>query len=210
MFEKQEKIIKDKVKLGTFKYNDIHDIIEYLIKAKSAKIRTIGIFDVDDIAQEVRIKCFNILHKFSSSKGSALNFFGTCIDNSLIDLIRRHTLRRSNVCFYCLFNIKGVCQYYIDIDKCEKYSRFLINKKNKEVICLLRGNSDFEWKKVESDKNSEVNSYNLESKIFDVRNFLTEESKVIFDSFMNNVEISDEQEKLLYQEVKYVISKFIY
>lgn len=210
MFKKQEQIIRTKAALGTLEYNDIHDIVEYLIKAKSAKIKTIGIYDPDDIAQEVRVKCFKVIHKFSSSKGSAMNFFGVCIDNSLTDLIRRHTLRRSNVCFYCLFNIKGVCQYYEDIDKCEKYSRFLANKKNKEVICLLRGNSDFEWGEIVGKKHSEVNSYNIESKISDVREFLTEESKVAFDALMNNVDIGSEQEKLLCQEVKYVISKYIY
>ena len=210
MFEKQEQVIRNKASLGTLEYSDIHDIVEYLIKAKSAKIRTIGIYDPDDIAQEVRVKCFRIIHKFSSSKGSAVNFFGVCIDNSLTDLIRRHTLRRSNVCFYCLFNIKGVCQYYEDIDKCEKYSRFLTNKKSKEVVCLLRGNSDFEWGKIVGKQHSEVNSYNIESKILDVREFLTEESKVAFDALMNNVDIGSEQEKLLCQEVKYVIGKYIY
>ena len=210
MFKKQEQVIRNKASLGTLEYNDIHDIVEYLIKAKSAKIKTIGIYDSDDIAQEVRVKCFKIINKFSSSKGSAVNFFGVCIDNSLTDLIRRHTLRRSNVCFYCLFNIKGVCQYYEDIDNCEKYSRFLTNKKSKEVVCLLRGNSDFEWGEIVGKKHSEVNSYNIESKISDVREFLTEESKVAFDALMNNVDIGSEQEKLLCQEVKYVIGKYIY
>jgi len=86
MFKKQEQVIRNKASLGTLEYNDIHDIVEYLIKAKSAKIKTIGIYDSDDIAQEVRVKCFKIINKFSSSKGSAVNFFGVCIDNSLTDL----------------------------------------------------------------------------------------------------------------------------
>ena len=209
MFKKQEMVIKEKAALGTLEYSDIHSIVEYLIKAKSAKIKTIGIYDPDDIAQEVRVKCFKIMHKYASNKGSAVNFFGVCIDNALIDLIRRHTLRKSNVCFYCLFNIRGVCQYYENVDECKKYSRFLTNKSSKEVIYLLRGNSEFEWGEIVGKKYTEVNSYNLESKILEIREFLTEESKVVFDSFMGNQEIGNEQEKLLFQEVKFVINKYI-
>lgn len=210
MFDYDKEKIYDLADNGELEYEDVSDLIEYLIKAKSEKInQTIGAYDKDDIEQELRIKCFRVIKRYSSDKGDISNFLGVCIDNALIDLMRKHTLRKSNVCFYCLCYHKGECKYYKDTSKCKKYSKFLEKKKEKESISMLRGNSSFEWRKVVDQGNNLVGDENIAESVAMVREKLSPGSKHFFDLIRKGKSIKEEQKVILFQEVKFVIQKYI-
>jgi len=189
-------------------YDDVSEIVESLLRAKARKIHAIGHYGKDDIRQELRIKCFKAIEKYSDSRGGNINnYLGVCIDNALIDLLRRHTLKKSNVCFYCLYNLKNECQYYNDLNKCSKYKNYLRRKKKKESLSFLRGDSSFEWGDV-IDGDTYDNRHTLDD-IVKIRTCLNEKSRKIFDLFFDGENIAEEQMIVLLEEVKYIINHYI-
>jgi hypothetical protein len=86
------KIIKKRIK-----YEDIHDIVEYLVKTKSYPY-AFGCWTPDDIAQEIRLICFQKIKHFDPTRVEEdrwKNFFGRCVDNALKNLKRDNYLRTS-------------------------------------------------------------------------------------------------------------------
>lgn len=86
-----------KTKKHSLKYSDIEDIVEYLVKTKSYGY-TFDCYAIDDIAQEIRIICFNALNKLDPERvkdGKLQNFFGRCVDNGLKNLKRDNYVRAS-------------------------------------------------------------------------------------------------------------------
>ena len=78
----------DKKKSPRLTYADIEDIVEYLVKTKSYGY-TFDCYTTADIAQEIRIICFNALGKLDMDRvkdGKLQNFFGRCVDNGLKNL----------------------------------------------------------------------------------------------------------------------------
>lgn len=77
-------------------YNDVEDIIEELVRVKAHKA-TFDCWDVDDIAQEIRIICLNALKKFDYKKADTRqkikNYLGTSVDNRLFNLRRDKHIR---------------------------------------------------------------------------------------------------------------------
>lgn len=81
-------------------YNDIIDIVEYLVKTKCRNY-TFDCFEPDDIAQEIRLICLKSLNHFDSEKveeEKRVNFFGRCVDNALKNLKRDKYIRYSSPC----------------------------------------------------------------------------------------------------------------
>jgi len=71
-------------------YDDIEDIVEYLVKTKSYGY-TFDCYTIDDIAQEIRIICLNALSKLDPERvkdGKLQNFFFFFLDNGLKNLKR--------------------------------------------------------------------------------------------------------------------------
>lgn len=79
-------------------YEDIEDIVEYLVKVKS-RFYSFDVYTEDDIAQEIRIICFKALEKFDPERVGGrekwCNFFGCCVDNGLKNLKRDNYVRAS-------------------------------------------------------------------------------------------------------------------
>lgn len=77
-------------------YDDIEPIVEYLAKVKS-RDNTFDCWDVEDIAQEIRIICMYALSEYEPSKAQtykqAVNYFGRCVDNRLNNLKRDNYIR---------------------------------------------------------------------------------------------------------------------
>lgn len=84
--------------VGKISYEDIEEIVEYLVKVKSRSY-AFDVYEEDDIAQEIRIICLNALSKFDPSKVGGIdkwkNFFGRCVDNGLKNLKRDNYVRAS-------------------------------------------------------------------------------------------------------------------
>jgi len=78
-------------------YDDIEEIVEYLVKTKAYGY-TFDCYSADDIAQEIRIICLTKLPKFDPEKTEPdkwQNFFGRCVDNGLKNLKRDNYVRAS-------------------------------------------------------------------------------------------------------------------
>ncbi len=95
----KEKNLNEKtktIKTKKLEYNDIVDIVEELVKIKSRSY-SFDIYEYNDIAQEIRIICFNVLSKFDPTKVGSRekwkNFFGRCVDNGLKNLKRDNYIR---------------------------------------------------------------------------------------------------------------------
>jgi hypothetical protein len=87
-----------KTKKHSLTYEDIEEIVEYLVKTKSYGY-TFDCYTTEDIAQEIRIICFNALGKLDPERvkdGKLQNFFGRCVDNGLKNLKRDNYVRASS------------------------------------------------------------------------------------------------------------------
>lgn len=80
----------------TLSYSDIEHIVEYLVRVKS-KQHTFDCWDAEDIAQEIRIICFNAISQFDFERAKdekhMVNYFGRCVDNRLQNLKRDNYIR---------------------------------------------------------------------------------------------------------------------
>lgn len=85
-------------KKGEVTYEDIVEIVEYLVATKSYTY-SFDCFEPDDIAQEIRIICLTKLPKFdpeATEPRKWRNFFGRCVDNGLKNLKRDNYVRTSS------------------------------------------------------------------------------------------------------------------
>jgi DNA-directed RNA polymerase specialized sigma24 family protein len=83
---------------GEVTYEDIKEIVEYLVRTKSYSYQ-FDCYEPDDIAQEIRIICLLKLDKFDPEKTEPdkwQNFFGRCVDNGLKNLKRDNYVRTSS------------------------------------------------------------------------------------------------------------------
>lgn len=79
------------------KYEDIEEIVEYLVRTKSYSY-SFGSWAPEDIAQEIRLICFQKIKHFDPTRVEEdrwKNFFGRCVDNALKNLKRDNYLRTS-------------------------------------------------------------------------------------------------------------------
>lgn len=97
--EQQEQTPKEPVQPPkVLSYDDIKDIVEYLVKAKSSSY-AFSHYSPEDIGQEIRIICMNALAKFNPERVEPekwQNYFGRCVDNGLKNLKRDNYVRTSS------------------------------------------------------------------------------------------------------------------
>lgn len=123
-----------KSKSKQLKYEDITEIVEYLVKTKSWNY-TFDCYSPEDIAQEIRLICFKVLTHFDAEKveeGKRVNFFGRCVDNALKNLKRDKYIRYSSPC-------DGDCEMFHRDDKelsivCKKWLKHQDKIKRKRNI----------------------------------------------------------------------------
>ncbi len=115
--------LKDKSELA---YDDISDLVEYLIVTNVKKYTFDG-FTEDDIAQEIRTKCFKLLTKWNNkrSTGNPIWFFAVAIRNYLYNLRRNHSRKNPN------YNPK---------DKFHTPSMFCLDSENIEFAEIFQDN----------------------------------------------------------------------
>ncbi len=88
---------KEQESQSNLTYEDIEPIVEYLVRVK-APTYTFDCWDIEDIAQEIRIIClYHALPKYDASKSKdkkqLINYFGRCVDNRLKNLKRDKYIR---------------------------------------------------------------------------------------------------------------------
>lgn len=94
--KKKEEI--DWSNVGELTYTDIEPIVEYLVRVKATE-NTFDCYDIDDIAQEIRIICWTALETFSADRAKSykqvVNYFGRCVDTRLQNVKRDNYIRFS-------------------------------------------------------------------------------------------------------------------
>ena len=119
-------------------YNDITDIVEYLVRTKCRNY-TFDCWAEDDIAQEIRIICFKALNHFDAARSQPdkwKNFFGRCVDNGLKNLKRDNYLRAATPCKSdCEFLHGGDTKEDKELGRtCKRWLKFQYNLKRKIKI----------------------------------------------------------------------------
>lgn len=191
-------------------YADIVPIVEYIAKIKCIQFGELGVYGHDDIAQEVRLKCHKILHKFKPGMSTAFNFFGSCADNLLRDLRRKHTLRRTNVCSRCVYYRGRQCFLHNEeLSQCARYKTYLENKKRKEGIARMRCDPEFAWHTQASNNFIFDNEGYYLKAIDQIKTVLPKDLNLAFRMIMANSGIAPETEEKLYAEVQTIIQNYI-
>lgn len=188
-------------------YDDIAEIVEYITKIKSIRFGMLGIYDYEDIAQEIRLKCHRILPQFQPGKTTAFNYFGRCADNLLRDIRRRHTLRKTNVCSRCVYYRNKECFLYGKHPKeCERYKIYLINKERKEGITKMISDPGFAWHTQQAQGFMFDQERHYQRAISEIRNILPSGLILPFDMVLANSGIVPEIEDQLFATVKAIIN----
>jgi DNA-directed RNA polymerase specialized sigma24 family protein len=120
---------KTKKKKNKLSYEDISEIVEYLVATKAYQ-NTFDCYESDDIAQEIRIICLKALDHFDMSKvkdNKLVNFFGRCVDNSLKNLKRDKYIRYTPPCDNDCSYLHG--DEYLDGDLAKVCKRWIKFKK---------------------------------------------------------------------------------
>lgn len=107
------------------KYEDIQDIVEYLVSTKSNSF-SFDVYGPDDIGQEIRIICLKAVQHFDTARIERdrwTNFFGRCVDNGLKNLKRDNYIRPATPCppecswlhgeEYLTNKVDGVCKRWL-------------------------------------------------------------------------------------------------
>lgn len=125
------------------KLDKLAEIVEYVANVKAAQHRKIGYFDDEDIRQEVRIKCWQLIENDvydpERSPISIKNYFLLCAENRLIDIKRKLFDNCNSPCKRCPFfdarakrNKEHDCKAFDDKQDCQmfaKYSEFIDSKR---------------------------------------------------------------------------------
>jgi len=127
-----------KEKINNISYEDIEPIVEKLIKSKTRKYK-FDIWGEDDIAQEIRIKCFVAIQKYDPNSGAKIEtYLTTCVNNMLANLLRDNFFSCKPPCYNN--RTKSACKYFSgDVsypcdrqDSCERYAAY-IKKRNSKL-----------------------------------------------------------------------------
>lgn len=115
---------------GNINYSKIESIIESIANSKSNQFKSIGWLDEEDLKQEVRLKCWQTLHKYNNKRADIYVFLSRCADNRLRDIRRSICYKHNKPCLRCPFwkpkaaeQGKHDCSAFKDKLKCDKYAR---------------------------------------------------------------------------------------
>ncbi len=106
-------------------YSDIEPLVESIARSKARQYKHIAYYDVEDIKQEVRLKCFTTLQNYDPERaGSNIRiFFTICADNRLKDIKRNVIYKHTSPCAHCDWFKNEKCRQFHDTRDCEKCAR---------------------------------------------------------------------------------------
>lgn len=82
--------MKKKKKAAKYKYEDFEEVIEKVVEQKASQF-IFGYHGEEDIAQMIRIICADVVKNYNPEKltsDKAINYFGTCVENRMKNVIR--------------------------------------------------------------------------------------------------------------------------
>lgn len=106
-------------------YYDVEDMVETIVNMKKAKYQ-FGGTDPEDLAQEIRLICWESLQKFDQSKvgKSVFHFVARCVDNALYNKFRGIYLDNNPPCLRCPEYIKETKQCAIQESGCTRIVQY--------------------------------------------------------------------------------------
>jgi hypothetical protein len=112
-------------------YHEQEHIIERVARNKAFQYRSVGYLDIDDLMQEVRIKCWHAMDKYDPTCGVNLYvFLSVCAENRIRDIKRSILYKHNKPCLRCPFWCAGAaasgmhdCIVYLDKMQCDKYQK---------------------------------------------------------------------------------------
>lgn len=110
---------------GTLSYEEAHSTIEKIVSIKARQYVKPG-QSVDDVAQEIRIICFQALEKYNPAKvgRSIFHFLARCADNGLYNQQRGIYLDNNPPCLRCEHYIKETKGCAIQESGCERIVQY--------------------------------------------------------------------------------------
>jgi hypothetical protein len=115
---------------GNLNYYSAEAIIESVAESKANQFKNIGWLDEEDLKQEVRLKCWQTLHKYNKRRSDLYIFLSRCADNRLRDIRRSICYKHNKPCLRCPFwkpesaaKGKHDCSAFRDKLKCDKYAK---------------------------------------------------------------------------------------
>lgn len=125
--------LMEKKKNQKISYEDIEAIVEQLVRIKSNNA-VFDCWEIDDIAQEIRIICLNALEHFDEDRvidSKTINYFGRCVDYRLQNLKRDKYIR-----FTPHFTKEQINEAISDpnSDMAAKYEKFKENVKRRKKV----------------------------------------------------------------------------
>lgn len=127
---------KEVVSASGLTYTQQEHIIERVALAKAHQYRQIGYYELDDLKQEVRIKCWSVIHRYNPECGANLYvFLSVCADNKLRDIKRGVMYKHNKPCLRCPFWNSAaassgrhdclVYDYKMDCERFAKHERYV-------------------------------------------------------------------------------------
>jgi hypothetical protein len=159
-------------------YDEIFDIIEYIADVKASQYGSISFLDQDDIRQEVRMKCWEIIRdeKYDPNRSAAnlKTFLTICADNRIRDIKRGLVYKYNKPCIRCEFYNKEAdlqgrhdCIAFLDKSQCKPYrnhQKYIYAKLSGSHPASLYGRTIIDDKSSAETKNFEFIDY-IETKI---------------------------------------------
>jgi hypothetical protein len=186
--KKSKKAEKPEIDVKNMSDDELWEIVgpiaEELIKMKASKNTFVG-FDYDDIAQEIRAKCFLEMRKIDTLKGDPKKFLNVVTERSLFNLKRDNFVQYIPPCLKCKYfdsRMKATesdwCTASFSPEGCKDWNGYMLNYNSKIKIKAAssydRDSGDFEntskydFKKEPGKDDKRFEFIDLDSSILDI------------------------------------------
>lgn len=147
-------------------YTEAEETIERVANTKAKQHGNIAFFDPEDIRQEVRIKCWNVLKHYDPARTRAnlYTFLSVCAENRLRDIKRSVMYKHTTPCDKCEFynKTKKACvKFYTktNCEKCVKHERYVQAKLSSSHPVDINTQKIYDENSLEFEQHLEIIDY---------------------------------------------------
>jgi len=194
-------------------YYDIEDIVETIVNMKKRKYNFPGT-DPEDLAQDIRLICWESLKKFDSAKlgKSVFHFVARCTDNALYNKFRGVFLDNNPPCLRCPDYIKETKGCKIDEVGCDRIVSYRDRMARKRAIAAPLSYNAHLDSDTESDfTHHKSMSVGSATGVCDLNNNIrqTLDNDLIpyYDRLIHGDDIPTHYRKMIQQQIKLLLEK---